>query len=199
MRVILAAISSLGFMLLAVVILLGPLEGKVPDSVATAVIVLTFVLAILGSCIVFNRHNERWPYQTIEEMEKEGVVVSAEFRAKRAFQVEEVEDEGLHYYLELIDGSVLYLSGQYLYDHEPIDDDSEIDQERKFPCTEFLIKRHRTEGYALEIVTGGIPFEAEEIVPQPSRKYYRFHTVPEDGDIIHDKSYDQIKREWLNM
>src|SRR5690606_31380177 len=120
------------------------------------------------------------------------------FQAKRAFQVEEFEDEGIHYYLELDDGSVLFLSGQYLYDYEPTEDDPEENQERQFPCTEFVVKRHKTKGHTLEIVTRGITFEPEVIAPPFSNNDYRSGNIPEDGNIIRKLSYDEIKRERLN-
>lgn len=198
MRVLLAGISSFSILMLAVVIMAGPLESRLSNSVATFLLILIFFLAIFVSCVVFNERSQRWPYQTVEEMEEQGLIVSAEFRAKRAFQVEEYEDEGLHYYLELDDGGVLYLNGQYLYDYEPIDDDPEVNQARKFPCTDFVVKRHIIEGYVVEIVTRGTPFEAEEIAPSFSRSDYRLSTVPEDGDIIRDKPYEEIKNERLN-
>lgn len=75
--------------------------------------------------------------------------MSEAYRVKRAFQVEEFEDEGSHYYIELDDRRVLFLSGQYLYDY-----DSE-DPPRAFPCTEFVVRRHRTKGYVVDISLSG--------------------------------------------
>ena len=36
-----------------------------------------------------------------------------------------------------------FLSGQYLYDYEPISDDPDANEARSFPCTEFTVRRHR--------------------------------------------------------
>lgn len=166
---------------------------------AIILIVTTFFLAAAASCIVFNLRSERWPYQTTEEMESQGLIESAEFRAKRAFQIEEYEDEGPHYFLELDDGSVLYLNGQYLYDYELLDD-AESDQEELFPCTDFVIKRHKSEHYVIELIPSGTPLEIEEVAPAFYERNHRSktpRTVPVDGDIIRDKCYEQIKREWL--
>lgn len=183
--------------MLAAIVLAGPLEGKVPDSVATLLLILTFFLAVFGSCILFNERSQRWPYQTIEELENQGLVTSTEYQARRALQVEEFEDEGSHYFLELNDGSVLFLSGQYLYDYEPIDDDPEANQHRRFPCTDFVVKRHKTEEYVLEIVTRGTAFEPEAVAPYFTESDYQSSTMPEDGDIIRGTSFDEIKRERL--
>ena len=51
--------------------------------------------------------------------------------------MEELEDEGVSYFLELDDGAVLFLSGQYL------DED-----ESPFPCTEFIVRRLPADGDA---------------------------------------------------
>lgn len=199
MRVILAGLSTCAIVFLAVAVLYGPLEGKVSDMTAVILIVTTFFLAAAASCIVFNLRNERWPYQTTEEMESQGLIESAEFRAKRAFRVEEYEGEGPHYFLELDDGSVLYLNGQYLYDYEPIDD-AESSQEAVFPCTDFIVKSHKSEHYVVEIIPSSTPLEIEEVAPAFYERNHRsqtLRTIPSDGDIIRDKSYEQIKREWL--
>jgi hypothetical protein len=55
----------------------------------------------------------------IRKLEDDGLLVLQSFRACRAFQVDEFEDEGSHYYVELEDGAVLFLTGQYLYKCEP--------------------------------------------------------------------------------
>ena len=51
--------------------------------------------------------------------------MSERFTASRAFAVEEFEDEGSHYFVDLTDNRVLFLSGQYLYDYEPLEDAEE--------------------------------------------------------------------------
>lgn len=197
MRVLLAGVSSFAIIMLAAITMAGPLEGKLSDSAAIFILIVIFFVAIFVSCIVFNERSQRRPYQTIEELENQGLVSSAQFRANRALQVEEFEDEGVSYFLELSDGSVLFLSGQYLYDYEPIEDDPEVNQERKFPCTDFVVKRHKTEGYVLEIINSGTPFEPEAIAPSFTESDYRSSTMPEDGDVIRDTSFDEIKRERL--
>ena len=74
------------------------------------------------------------------------LIVDTPFQATRAFGVEDYGDEGSHYFLELADGSgILALCGQYLYAYEPITDDPELNQPRRFPCTSFTVRRHRTE------------------------------------------------------
>lgn len=119
------------------------------------------------------------PEEQRQELESRGLVEVAEFRATRAFGVEEFEDEGPHYYIELIDGRVLFLSGQYLYDFEPITDDPELNQPRRFPCSEFAVLRHKTERYHDSTLRKAV---------------WRSGGVPTDGDIITAVSYDELKR-----
>ena len=82
--------------------------------------------------------------------------------------MEEFEDEGLHYFVELDDGSVLYLTGQMLWDYGPMsegDEDDEFPHYRQFPCTEFEVLRHAREGYIVELVCRGKVLEPEVVLP----------------------------------
>ena len=133
--------------------------------------------------------------ERIRALEEAGHLDSVAFRATRAFGVEESEDEGLHYFLELADGRVLFLSGQYLYDYEPISDDPDGNQPRSFPCTEFTVRRHKAERYVLDILRGGAVLEPEVIAPPFSRHAWRAKRVPEDGQVIADTTYDALQRE----
>jgi len=131
------------------------------------------------------------------ELEQLGLLESTEFRATRAFGVEEFEDEGLHYFLELTSGGVLFLSGQYLYDYEPISDDPDANEARSFPCTEFTVRRHKREGYVVEILCGGTVLEPEAMAPPFGQKVWQANRVPEDGQVITGATYDHLKREYL--
>ena len=93
--------------------------------------------------------------------------------------MEEFEDEGLH----------------YLYDYEPISDDPELNQPRSFPCTEFTVRRHKKDGYVVDIVGGGTVLEPEVMAPAFGNKVWRAKRIPEDGQVITSASYDDLKRE----
>ncbi|MGA0525210.1 hypothetical protein ACO2WH_25480, partial [Escherichia coli] len=77
---------------------------------------------LLVAVYVFNRPSlRRKPLaERLAELDAKGLLVRQRFQATRAFAVEAFEDEGPQYYIELSDGRVLYLNGQYLYDSEPI-------------------------------------------------------------------------------
>ncbi|WP_051327573.1 hypothetical protein [Desulfatibacillum aliphaticivorans] len=178
---------------------LGWLESGSPLIVFFGISVFMFLL-MAGSFILFNMAGDR-PSNIpsvedyIRDLKEQGLLLIQDYSATRAFEVEEWEDEGVHYYLELTDGGVLFLTGQYLYDYEPTLDDSEINQPRYFPCTEFSVLRHGTEGYVVDIVCRGDVLEPEIVAPPFDFKDFDNDLVPEDGQIISDVSYDELKRQ----
>ena len=128
-----------------------------------------------------------------QELEDKGLLLSTDFKAIRAFQVEEFEDEGSYYFIELENGNVLYLNGQYLYDYELIED-GEYEQPKSFPCTEFTVRRHRDEGYVVDITCRGSLLECESMEPEFLRTIESLRKMPDDGDIITEKSFDELKQ-----
>jgi hypothetical protein len=191
-------------LVVAIGVALVPLVARdaVPPWTA-AVYAMLFVVVLIGLPIaIFLRswlsspsRAVKTPQQVVEELSARGLVVSTSFRAKRAFQMEEFEDEGSNYFVELIDGPVLFMNGQHLYDYEAIEGDPEHNQPRRFPCTEFTVHRHKSEGYVVEIVCGGDVLEPEVITPPLVKEDFRRGLIFEDGQIISDRTYDQIKQE----
>ncbi len=105
----------------------------------------------------------------------EGLAEVQTFRTRECYQVEEFEDEGCSYYLHLEDGSVLFLSGQYLY--EPA-------EKKSFPCTEFDIVRGPRSRMRLNLVTRGV-----YLSPLKTLKPFRLTNLrngqgPVDGEIV---------------
>ena len=131
----------------------------------------------------------------VKDLEDKGLLVSTNYQATRAFQLEEDEDEGSHYFIELADGTVLYLTGQDLYEYEPIDDDPELNQPRRFPCTEFSLRNHRDERGYIDIQCRGTVIEPEFVEPHPKAFWER---GLEDCQIITDLSYDEIKAQLIS-
>ena len=121
----------------------------------------------------------------VENLEEQGSLVASDYKARRAIQVEECEDEGSHYFVELEDGSVLYLNGQYLRYYDPIDFPDQP-QPRSFPCTSFTLRRHRESGYTVDIICHGEVLEPEVIVPAFSFGWSRLPDDISDGIIIRD-------------
>ena len=120
------------------------------------------------------------------DYEAAGLLSAERFQATRAFEVEEREDEGRHLYLELRDGRVLFLCGQYLYDYDEITDDPDLNQTATFPCTEFVVRRHRTEGWVHSIECGGTLIRSLGRLPHYSKAYIKQYGFPEDGHVFQE-------------
>ena len=133
--------------------------------------------------------------EQIAELEQQDLLESTSFQAQRAFAVEESEDEGSSYFLELTDGRVLFLTGQYLYDYEP---DEHEQRPRAFPCSEFSIRRHKTERYVVDVRCGGSVLDPEAIARPFTTEDWDGGRVPADGEVITSMTYDAIKREQLS-
>jgi hypothetical protein len=135
----------------------------------------------------------------VRKLEEDGLLALQTFRARRAFQVDEFEDEGSHYFIELADGAVLFLTGQYLYDYEPLRNRTSTSRLRSFPSTEFTIRRHKENGYVVDVQCHGEVIEPEVLAPWFDEEDFRKQLMPEDGAIFRDKTYDVIKRERLKQ
>jgi hypothetical protein len=161
-----------------------------------------FLALTIAALVLFNapggwRLNKLDHAAVVKELEDQGLLASETFNAKRAFQVEEFEDEGSHYYLELEDGRVLFLSGQYLYDYEPLKHGNTIVQPRRFPNTQFVVRRHVAKHYVVDILCGGPVIEPEVLAPSFSTNDFGTERIPEDGQVIRDRSFEQLKDERL--
>jgi len=179
-------------------VLLSSLAPHAPGWLIGISMPLLMLALIAAAFALFNSSGSRSliaQANTVETLEKKGLLVAEAFEAKRAFQLEEFEDEGAHYFIELVNGSVMYLNGQYLYDYEPIDDDAQNNQSRKFPCTNFSVRRHKSEGYVVDIVCSGTVIEPDGLAPSFDKSDFKRGNIPEDGEIIKGKAYEQIRAE----
>lgn len=205
-RLLFAGLFVFGGLLVGVLVASLVLPTKTPHELLGLGAVTLFFLLVFVAREIFDPDNaltyeqrleaaEQKHEAYIQELEQQGLLESTEYRAKRAFQVEEFEDEGSHYYIELENGSVLFLSGQYLFDYEPIDDDPEYNQQRLFPCTEFTVRMHTGEWYVVDLICRGEVFEPELLAPPFDFKKDSF---PMDGKVITNQTYNEIKQERMN-
>ncbi|HTL55493.1 MAG TPA: hypothetical protein VL361_07425 [Candidatus Limnocylindrales bacterium] len=168
---------------------------------AAPLIVVAMLTLIVGAFFLFNwvGHRRLAPGKSADEqlaeLEAKGLLSSESFKARRAFQVEEFEDEGSHYFIELIDGSVLYLNGQYLYYYDGVAGPSRAN--RLFPCSEFSIRRHKTQGYIVDIVCSGEVLTLDCEAPPFDANDEARGLIPEDGQLFRDRSYEDLRSERL--
>ena len=182
---------------IGVIGLLSWLFPKTPEWLVIPVFLLAFFGSILCSLVHF--HGKLISRRSLEQihgdrlrMEQAGMLLSQTFRAHRAFQVEEFEDEGSHYFLELEDHSVLYASGQFLYEYEP-----SAKEPRRFPCTEFTIRRHKDEGFIVDVLCSGEVLEPEVIAPSFSPADAEKYAFMEGVQAVRGKNYEETKAERL--
>jgi hypothetical protein len=184
--------------LLAAVGLLNALHlsTAAPALVVACGLVVVMIGLIAAALVLFSPRNPltgiRPAEEVAQELDAQGLLISQHFAVTRAFEVEEFEDEGMHFYLELSDGRVLFMTGQYLYAYEPHEEGGH--HPRAFPCAEFVVRRHRDEGYVVDIHCAGPILEPELVAPPFGEDVWRAGAIPEDGTIIVDATYDQIKR-----
>jgi hypothetical protein len=159
--------------------------------------IASFIVAGVLTALVTRRASPPAEILTIDGLEKRGLLIYETYEATRAFQVEEFEDEGCQYFVELKQGPVMFLCGQYLYDYEPADGRWEAKRPRRFPCTEFTLLRHKETRDILDVVCGGAVLEPEFEAPHFTEADFGSGRAPEDGQIISDRGYDQIKRDMV--
>ena len=197
MRLIFAAISFLIGLFLIATAITALLPQSAPEWQTGIAILMSAGLSLyLTNMLVNVRGTRFWSIsrapESTEQLEQEGLLSSTEFHATRAFQVEEFHDEGSNYFLELQDGSVLFLSGHYLCEHEPLEFDDRIVQQREFPCTEFVVRR-RDDGSVADIQCRGRVLEPEVVTPPFPEEDFRNKALPKDGDIVSSSTYDEVK------
>jgi hypothetical protein len=90
--------------------------------------------------------------------------------ATDAVKVEEVEDEGPGFFLQVEDSQLLYLQGQYLY---------ELEEKRLFPSSIFEITRARYSGLVLGISCLGDPISPRTRGPFTDDEY-----IPAAGELL---------------
>jgi hypothetical protein len=201
MRVVVAALFAVGGIFAAVALIseIGAINRAPPAVVGLGfgllLVFLSIVAVVLFNPWCANPFRRMTPEELLRRLEAKGLLLSSDIEVRRAFGVEEYADEGSRYFLELVDGRVLHLCGQYLYDYEPISDDPEMNQPRRFPCTTFTLRLHKTEGGVVDLVCRGTVIEPEFIAPPLTKRRQRSIGALRDGQVLSDRPYDGLKEE----
>ena len=132
------------------------------------------------------------PDENLANLRSAGLLVEERFRVRRAFEVREFEDEGRHLFLELEDGRVLFMSGQYLYDYGVDPSGPAEAGPWSFPATDFLVLRHRDEHWVCDIEPSGRTLAPQAEVRAFTPKDYSAERVPEDGEIITTQTFEEL-------
>jgi hypothetical protein len=115
------------------------------------------------------------PATTMLAALEDGSLASADYDITEVVEVEESEDEGLHFLMDIGQGRTLFLSGQYLY--EPV-------KAGRFPSTRIRVFWHAQAG-----LTYGVQSLGDRILPSrklspPSLKTVESGAFPSDRDVL---------------
>jgi hypothetical protein len=58
------------------------------------------------------------------------------------------------------------------------------------------VRRHKKEGYVVEILCGGAVLAPEVMAPSFGEEFWQRNRVPEDGQVITSTTYDRLKRQF---
>lgn len=198
MRLFIAALSFLIGVFVIAGAFLALLPANAPEWLTGIGVLLGFILSLfITNKLVNVRGTNFWSFSRAPEprahSDQEGLLVSTRYRATRSFQVRESHEQGSHYFIELHDGSVLYMSGRYLSAFEPHTLLKLIQRPRKFPCSEFVVRRDRDDGCVVGIQCHGTVMEPEIVTPPFEKEDFQSGMMPQDGDVITTRTYDEMK------
>jgi hypothetical protein len=199
MRLLIAALSFLLGLYAISAGLIALLPPGAPEWLSGVGILIGFCLSlVLTNKLVNAQGTNFWslaraPEPGEQSGQQEGLLLSTAYQATRAFQVEEFKEEGLHYFIELHDGSILHMNGRYLADLGPRRLFSLFARPRKFPCIDFIVRRDREEGFVVDVQCRGPVLEPEIHLPPFTEQDFRNALLPQDGDIITTRTYDELK------
>lgn len=166
-----------------------------PDGPRTVVMAISGILLLMIASKLFfelpARLLDRGQYPTEEALRKAGQLYSRAYSITRAMEVEEQEDEGPTFILALEPGGTLFLSGQYLYDYQQLEEDGEMRQPGKFPCTHFTLWRRKFYDYVTSIECRGEFLAPERILPPLTHAQFDANLVPNDGEVL-ERSIDDF-------
>ena len=156
-------------------------ETGAPSLVPIAVAALAS-----GSVYVRMRRSQREsPYlRNMSRDLAEGIARLTTYQVVDAIRVEEAEDEGSQYYLKLVDGRIVFLAGQYLY---------ELEENGSFPSRVVTVTRAPHTAVVLDAASEGAAFAPSGTRPPFGQEDYRRGGVPEDGALV-DVDFEALKR-----
>lgn len=118
-------------------------------------------------------------------------VLRVHYEASRAFAVASLEDEGPHFFVELVDGRVLYLRGGFLAQFQPGPGGGASTALALFPSSEFDVVLDPSSGEAIDLRCGGAPFELDCFL-EASRELAWGHAWL-SGEVIAGVSYETLR------
>lgn len=170
-----------GLLIAAAIGMVGERLGflKSRSSVITFLKLSTILGFIFGIIMLTkDRTGKKKVNKEYENDLKDGNVMVLSCQSNAVIEVEEFEDEGPGFFFEIDDGKIMFLQGQYLYDH--------VDSKR-FPNKKFDVVKLPHSGVILDVVCKGdslAPLRVLEPTAISSEQHIPFVY---DGDIFSGK------------
>jgi hypothetical protein len=169
-------------------------------SLAVLTLALALLLAVIGY-LVSNASNwwrrvrgVSWEDHLLQ-LETSGRAVREHYRGFRALTFEDHSCGSLMHLVDIGENRILCLYGQQYYDFEPLDDDPEINQPRRFPTTAFSLLRGVKRNDVLAIFLGSTVLDP--LVCEPIKDRRRLADLGlkfEDGAIVAGVTIDAAER-----
>jgi hypothetical protein len=179
-----ALVTGTGIWLVSLFAAAGLIRKSAPEARVWYILIL-LLICVSGAYLYYRKQSRDAHEGALGEMRAH---YAADLQAQQleewrvhiidALQVEEFDDEGSQFYLELEDGRVLFVMGQYLWDFED-DDENPL-----FPNRELLITRLPYAGDIFDMTCLGEHFPPSATRPRFTQEEYTEKRVPEDGQIL---------------
>lgn len=161
--------------------LLIPIAGYSSNIIKNDVL-LILVSFISGYVIVPAILLRLWPEKqaqvesdTIDSALEKGLIKTIEYSISEGVEIEEFEDEGLHYLLSISPTKTLSLFGQYLYPYGEL---------ASFPSTKLRLFIHKENNLCYGVECIGDKLESVPLLGSPTSDAWEAGVVPYDLDII---------------
>lgn len=169
--------------------LLIPIAGYSSNIIKNEIL-LIIVSFISGYVIVPAILLKLWPeregineVETLDLALEKGLIKTIEYSVDKVVEIEESEDEGLHYLMSISPDKTLSLFGQYLYPYGELD---------KFPSTKIRLFIHMGNNLCYGIECAGDKINEVDQLDPPTPEAWAAGVVPYDLDIIEKPLVDIV-------
>lgn len=128
----------------------------------------------------------------IEELLVKKQAVREYYKAQRAITFDDLSTGCLCHIVDIGNDRLLCLHGQYLYDYVQIDDDPELNQDRKFPTSEFSLVRIPKRDQVVRLDIGKDVVDEIRLENANLRDFYDLGIKLGDGEIISGISFSKL-------
>ena len=176
------------------------------DAVGALLSLIVFVLAgalLFAVAAYFSTNIPSWLRRLrgvtssghLERLEKTGEAEREHYQTCRALTFEDVATGSLVHLIDVGDDRVLCLYGQQYFEFEPIDDDPDVNQSRKFPTSTFSLLRHKKKDEVLAVFPGSAVVEPTLCKPIGSQGRLNDLGIRlKDGEVVDGVAFHAVER-----